>query len=527
MPARPVTTKPVLKPAPPPQKVTAQAVYNALAANPLAANRAVESLFPGLLGGRNLDGDCRDYDRQFRYPRPSVDNYHLMYEREGVGTRVVEVYPDECWKSYPQIYETEEARVTKWERAVARFTNPHSEFNLCHWMHRLDVRSGIDHYGVAVLGLTDLKSNENWEKPVPGVDKNGEKKGNTQNDLNFVRVFPERLARIDSYETDKSSRRYGRPLYYTVRFTDPNQIEDGAYGSSSEPSYIETRVHWTRVVHAADNRGVSEVFGTPRMRPVWNRLCDIRKVAGGSAEMFWKGAFPGMKFTAFPDATDDDIEGANALRQDIRSYQEGLQRYLLSVGGEWESLAPQVADPSAHLTQLLMLVCQAMRVPFRIFMGSEAGHLASTQDAQTWNNRLAGRQQLYLTPFLIEPFLRRLMVCGVVPWVDDYVVSWSDLNSLSDAERADVALKNTQAVLQYVQSGMWMLMKPTRYFVTVMKMPESLAKATVADAGGEEAILRALKENHVLTNAGPTGTDPTKPGGAAKKRNSLGGTGRA
>jgi hypothetical protein len=55
----------------------------------------------------------------------------------------------------------------------------------------------------------------------------------------------------------------------------------------------------------------------------------------------------------------------------------------------------------------------ALGVPKRVFMGSEQGELASSQDSKSWGKRVIKRQNEYLTPMLIRPFIDRLIAMGV------------------------------------------------------------------------------------------------------------------
>ena len=62
-------------------------------------------------------------------------------------------------------------------------------------------------------------------------------------------------------------------------------------------------VHWTRILHVADNRKTSEIFGMPRLHVVYNNVLEIKKITGSSGEMFYKGAYPGYAIEAVDDVT--------------------------------------------------------------------------------------------------------------------------------------------------------------------------------------------------------------------------------
>lgn len=433
----------------------------------------------GDMTGLGVDQDDRDLDNECGYPvTPTVDLYHQLYDREGIATRIVEVFPDECWSVYPQVYETEKDIRTGFERAWDKLCD---DIDPLHYLHRADILSGIGHFGVLLLGLADGRS---LDRPAPGINKKGLKslkKTESRNKLIYLMPFPEQLVRIVEFEKDPYNPRYRQPTMYALRMSDPT-VESESTSLVSEMK--EVVVHWSRILHIADNRKSSEVFGVPRMRPVLNRIFDIRKVLGSSAEMFWKGGFPGYTFETYPDIAAEAELNQEELELQIEEYVKGLKRYMANVGGSFKSLAPQVADPTNHLVQQVSVVCATLGVPLRIFMGSEAGHLASTQDAGTWNRRLGRRQRMYLTPKIIKPFIQRLVLLGVLPEPERILVNWLDLNSMSDLEKSKVALTKAQALMQYVTGGVETAFPLKEFLTFVLGMSVEEAEAVLLAVRG-------------------------------------------
>jgi hypothetical protein len=336
-----------------------------------------------------------------------------------------------------------------------------------------------------------------------------------------LRTFPEYLVQIKEIEQDSNNPRYGQPKLYNVKMSDPKDLSESAPVAQA---ITDQDVHWTRVLHVADNRQSSEVFGRPRLKPVYNDILDIRKVKGGGAEMFWKGAFPGISFETYPELTDVAELDAESVKQEIEAYSNGLQRYMRLIGMTAKSLAPQVADPSNHLTALLQLICATIQVPLRVFMGSEAAHLASQQDSVAWNRRLRHRQDLYLTPMVLRPFIDRLMLLDILPTIDEYIIEWRDLNVLSETDRAKISLQKAQAILQYVTSGAFALVPPRLFLELVLEFSPAEAQTIIEEAGGEGAVIKTLKD-FVSQEAGntpsSTGTKPEQKTGATGRRNGL------
>ena len=424
----------------------------------------------------------RDINHECGYPQTESitveKHYRIMYDREPIATRVVQVLPQESWQVQPTVYESEEAdEVTAFEqgwkdlgcnlRGKSWYQDEEGS-PIWEYLHRIDELSGIGRYGVLLLGLGDGR--ELYE-PVETAE--GMK-------LLYLRAFDESLVSIVNHEKDRANPRYGQPIEYMVSFDDPTQTSQ----SGTQLSLSGAKVHWSRVVHVADNLGSSELFGVPRMRPVYNRLHDLCKLYGGSAEMYWRGAFPGLSIETHPQLQTDvqlSAEEKTAMRTQMEQYMGGLQRYLSLIGMSAKSLAPQVVDPTPQINAQIMAICIQLGIPKRVFTGSERGELASTQDDSAWNDRLAYRQNNYITPRLIVPFIDRLITLGVLPEPVGYSVVWPDLNTLTDEQKADIAIKRTEAMVKYIQGSVEALMVPLDYLTRVIGLSQDEA-AVVLEA---------------------------------------------
>lgn len=417
-----------------------------------------------------LDGANRDIDQECGYPATiSKDQYRKLYDREGIAKRVVSVLPEESWTMEPEVYETEDPDKTEFETEWDALQEKH---NIFHYLHRVDNLSGIGRFGVLLLGIGDGKD---LLEPVDGINERGEKIGNANHELLFLRAFDESVLTVDSREEDLRNPRYGFPLVYSVNFQDAT----GATG----PDANARKVHWSRMLHVADGRDMSEVYGTPRMQAVYNRLYDLRKILSSSGEMFWKGGFPGLVFEANPDMTQAGIEiDAKEMREEFENYSNGLQRYIALTGMTAKQLAPQVADPTAHVEIQLKAIAVAMSIPFRILFGSEQAKLASSQDARNWAKRVAKRQNTYLVPMVIRPFVDRLMALGILREVEQYTVKFPDLMTPTDEDKAKVAGTITEALAKYVAGGVDQMVPPESYMTQILGMDQETVDAIMKEA---------------------------------------------
>jgi hypothetical protein len=448
--------------------------------------------------GRDLEFDC-GYEKN-----PTIKYYKELHDRNEVANRVNYIWPDECWAAYPELYETEEARNTPFEK---RWLQIQKRVSPWHYLHRADRQSRIGNYGGLLLGLDDGRP---LSKPPLGVNARTGKlrKSGRALDLLYLRAFNQSCFEILELEQDDASPRYMQPKTYRLT---QNSIDT----DSDIPAiaFEDTKVHWTRVIHLADNREGSDVFGVPSCRPVLNRLSDIRKVAGSSAEMFWRAGFPIMMFQTDPDITGEAAIDEEAVKNEVRNLVLNMQRYLTAVGGRWEALQMQIADPSPNLTQQLTLLCACIGVPLRIFLGSESGHLASTQDAGTWKERLRGRQTNYLEPMVVNPFVDRLMDFGILPRVPSYIVSWRDLKTLGDKDRSEVALKITQALMQYVTGDVQQVLPKKFLYSTVLGLSDQQGAAILKELKANPPPKPMQLQTAQLSAKAAMATAKAKPGG--------------
>lgn len=477
---------------------------------------------------RNLNAECG-------YPDEiSPQQYQCMYERDGIAKRVVDWLVDECWQRQPLIYEVEETKdkseKTPFEQDFANLgkgfrgkswlkTEKDSPiFSYCKRAQRL-ARCG--RYSIIVVGIddgTDLSKpvkgvSETGSVPVGAVRKevaatNGMKAGFVVNcppakdamaqpyvcnadgvepgrQLVYLRVFAETEAEIAAFEMNSSSPRFGQPTSYSVTFGD----NESGQGTTTKD------VHWTRVVHVAHTKRSSEVFADPALEASANRIFDLQKLYGGSAEMFWQGGFPGLVVEGLPAFAGELSFDADEMRDTMEKYFNGLQRYLAFTNASAKTLSPTVANPAPHIDKHLEAICIEQGYPKRKFMGSEVGQLASETDDGTANDRIMEHQQGHLTYGVVGALIDRLIWVRVLrePAEENgYKVDWTDLNATSAKDKAAIAVQLTQALAQYASGGAEQFMTFPDYLVRIWGWSEEDANA-VEDARQQVAETQAAQ----------------------------------
>jgi hypothetical protein len=368
-------------------------------------------------------------------------DFFARYKRQEIAKAVIDRPVKATWQGVLELQESNEPEETEFEKAWRELNR---DLGLKSKLSRLDRLTGIGRYGVLLLGFNDISRNEDWIKPLSAGKKQ----------LKYIRPLGESTAEIDSFEDNPGNERYGMPLLYNIQTIDPS-----TKGSRA------VKVHYSRVIHVTDSPLESDVYGTPRLEAIFNRLMDVEKIAGGDAEMFWRGARPGYhgkldpEYQATPEFKAD-------LQNQLAEFEHNLTRFLINEGIDLESLAQQIADPSTHLDTQLKLISSETGIPIRILTGSERGELASSEDRSEWLSYVQTRREEHAEPCIVRPFVDKLIEYGVLPEPsDDYNVKWSDLFAQSEKMRVEIGKSRANAIREYTSNPMAIEIIPPSVFM--------------------------------------------------------------
>jgi len=418
--------------------------------------------------GQQYGGD-RDLYTVFGYPTLIYNNDYLaQYDRQDIARAVIDRPVDATWRGGVTLAETEDREETELEKAWRKMFK---DLRLSSHLPRLDRLSALGRYGVLLLGLDDTRQIRDFANPV---NQRGKRK------LLYVKPFMENDADIVEWNNDPGSERYGQPETYSITIQHPD-------GKTSQ----FVRVHHTRVIHVAFDLMESDTYGTPRLKGVFNRLKDLEKIVGGSAEMFWRGARPGYQGKIDDDyQMTPDVEAG--LQKQLSEFEHNLRRVLVNEGVELESLAPQVADPTNHVTTQLQMISAETGIPLRILVGSEVGELASSQDRANWLELIMTRRHEEIEPIILEPLLEKGMRYGFLPNTtdkDEVRFQWQDLFSQSEQQKADVGKTRSEALAAYAGTPQASVVVPPREFLQhVLNLPEEAVEQIIQAVENEDEL---------------------------------------
>lgn len=426
---------------------------------------------------RQLD-PRRDVNAECGFPDTiTIQHYKEMWEREAVAARAVQCFSQESWQVQPSVYEDEDPETetefeSAWDELGKSLQNQGEDGEencfkdeqgspIWSLLARADELSGIGTFGVILLGFAD--GEDDLTQPL--------KKGKGKQ-LLYASAFDESLVQIASVVNDKTKRRNGRPLIYNLQVSDLDETNQIGVGVGVGVSNLT--VHASRIIHLADTHHTassSEVFAVPRMKAVFNNLLGLRKLYAGSPEMYWKGAFPGYSWESHPSLGSDVKINRTKFRDQMEQFMNGLQRYTANIGGGLKTLSPMVVDPTQQINVQIEAICIKLGIPKQVFIGAGSAGIGSGKETEsltgTWNGRIKGRQQTYITPKIITPFVNRLVWAGVLPKPTECHVEWPELETPTPASKAQVALTITQSLVAYVSGGLENLMTPADYLTRV------------------------------------------------------------
>lgn len=365
-------------------------------------------------GGKTFNGK-RDMYEALGYKRNLfIEDYWERYLRGGLAKRAVDILPKATWRGGVYVFEKDDPNTeTKFE---TEFDAMAERLSLWSYFERADRLSGVGEFSGLLIGAPG-----ELETPLPRMSSTVE--------ITMLKVYKQQDLDIleRDYETDTHNPRYGMPNFYTI--------------GGPRRKIGNKRVHWTRVIHIAQDILDDDIYGTPRLEAVWNLLDDLDKVTGGGAEAFWIRANNITQFDVDKDLQmKKDDESTKDLQEQVDELQHNIRRVIRTRGVEMNTMETKTADFKANAEAILQQICGTLEIPLRIFVGSERGEMASTQDRFNFSERIADRRSQYAMPQIVRPFVQRLVDAGALPKPSSFDVWWPEVKSLDPTERAKIAV---------------------------------------------------------------------------------------
>lgn len=362
----------------------------------------------------------RDLYAVFGYNRAlTVQDLYAKYVRQDVAATIVEAPADALWTRPPVL-----KGGSTFEAAWRTLNDTVDVWNI---LNRADYTLGFGRFCCLVVGLDD-------GRPLDQPATQGSK-------VVYLQPYSELGVQISDYESNPSSPRFGLPLFYQISI---NETEQGQVGRTIAAPRVAFKVHWTRVVHLADQVVEDIVYGRPRLLGVYNLLDDLLKVVGGSAETYWITANRGMLINVDKDMKLSENDAA-ALSDEVEEYIHNLRRVIRGRGLDVTELGSRVASSKEPVDTVISLISATTRIPKRLLMGSEAGQLASEQDRANWAERVDERRKKFGQARVIAPLIGRLSAIGALPMPVNLEIEWPSAFILAPLEAGQTAAQRARS----------------------------------------------------------------------------------
>jgi hypothetical protein len=360
-------------------------------------------------------------------------DFKRAYIRNDLAKRIVNTWPNATWSQPPLVYDDQDNDVdTPFELAWQALEKRLAIYRNLRLIDRL---AQLGHYGCLLIGL---RGQPLLSQPAQAV--------RSPDDVLFLQPYSEELLTVETFGTDAGDPLYGKPQTY--------RLVGGATSDTTDmglrrPTHAGVIVHASRVLHMPGEDGLDDpdIYGQPILEAVYNKLVDLMKVVGGSAEMFWRDAKRRIAlevqegYTLSPDA-------AAQLTQEAEEYQHGLRDFLRLMGVQAKDLSGTVSSPKEHFETIMQCIAGTVKIPTRILLGSERGELASSQDEDAYLREVAQREVNYAQPRGLDPLIERFIALRILPPPrnEEWVVTWPNVWTLSEQAQATIMKDRAAAV---------------------------------------------------------------------------------
>lgn len=388
--------------------------------------------------GEQYSGDRQLFD-VLGYSHPLRSKHYIAkYERgPGIARGIIDKPVHDCWKGEIEIEEAEDQETdeTAFEKEVRKFIEgeytrmpPVARFRAAdRWARLLE-------YSLVLIGVNDSSAegegSQGLSEPVDtgSID--------SMDDLNFLAVYKQTQVDWENTEIneDPTDPRYRLPETYNVEVSD-GENED---------------IHHSRIIHVVEEPDEDELRSTPLYKPIFNRLDDLQKLLGGSAEMFWRAAWPGLVLKPPTDADGVPMrfeDSGESVADQIAQYRNNLKR-LHRITGELETLDPNVESPEEQIGVQIEDISAHVDIPMSVMRGNETGERATEQDKAMYHEFISGRRSEHCEEQFWRKVLERFLDWGILPSTESgdeesnsWNVVWPPQQEPTESEKADIAQK--------------------------------------------------------------------------------------
>lgn len=381
-------------------------------------------------GKRSLN-DIYGYPDGIRVP--FQDLYQMARRTSGIANRLTFGTARTCWREGFEVFDSAE------EDANQLLVDEIAKLNkkgLVNKIERADILNRIGAFSVLFVGIPDGREPN---EPVGRVSGDGFKSI-------YFKAFAYDGIEISKFVQDPKDERFGLPELYTVQ----KQSRGDTNKDIAQSSMV---VHWSRIIHMSEMSLDSDTEGMGYLEPIYNRLLDLNKTMGGSAEAYFRNAKGKIGYEVDPEfskaLSDQSIK--DALDDGAKKYTNEYQDHTFAVGSKLKTLPTPHASPKDTVMVGLWEVSGYSGYPIRILTGEGSGQLAGSEDQLALNAIISDRQSTVCSPWVIVLF-EMLAKAGMLDWDDNWIVKFPKQSTVTEAQQADVDNKKADTLLKTTQA---------------------------------------------------------------------------
>lgn len=381
----------------------------------------------------------RDYNDTYGYPKhlSGENGFLLMYQlskRMGLAHRVVWGVPKSCWRDGVEVYESDEEEAKQVDLPEL---NGLMRTDILNKIERADILNRMGPFSCLYIGIPE-------DDPITPIEQS---RGRDASKV-FFRPYAYDGIQISDLEQDSTNPRFGLPKYY--------QVQRMSRGDNEKDTSIQSmKVHWSRIIHMNEMALDSDIEGSGVLEPVFNRLLDFSKTAGGSAEAYFRNArriITQEVDPKFSETLQNSEEAMKAFQEKTEQFTNEQKDYIVSSGSKIGQLQVQHSSPLDTAKIILWEVSGYTGIPMRILTGEGSGQLAGSEDQLAYNGIVSDRQTRICTPWVREIF-DRLGKAGIIKLPEGYDVRFPVQEAVTEIQKTDVNYKKAQTIELVVKAA--------------------------------------------------------------------------
>jgi len=380
-------------------------------------------------GTRLGRSEKRSYYTVFDYPQElEYNNFYSIYKRNAIANRIINAIPNSCWRDGVDIISNgEKVRMTQMDTL--------KKLGLFEKIEKADILNRIGKFSVLFIGVPD---GQDAETPL-GVINPAQIK-----DIYF-QPYAENGIIISEYDEEPTSPRYGLPLIYSLSISTNSKSETVDFNSK--------RVHYSRVVHLAENSIDSEIEGHSSLEPIYNTILNLEKINGSSAESFYRNARGKYHFDIRDNFNGELSDAAKEqLKSDTQKFTDDYLDVMRTSGIDVEVLNTPIHSPKDTYDIEIQNISASTGIPIRVLTGVGSGQLAGSEDRASFNQLIQDRQKSFCTS-VINDALKILVDCQAIePFTLNEVVQFPLVDPLSEKEKAEITHQYADTILKLSQA---------------------------------------------------------------------------